>query len=125
MNHSLPMKMHYLVGFALNCIHLIMLNIVSCAHPFCNTCWPIYISTSINDNPDCLTLKYPIPSFGVVVDVDMWCPATPNPSQKNISSLPKVPPQGNIMFVIDVDFAGEISINFVEALCGNGHVLFT
>ena len=30
-----------------------------------------YISTSINDSLDCLILKCPIPSFGVVVDVDM------------------------------------------------------
>lgn len=43
----------------------------ACGHPFCNTCWAAYISTSINDGPGCLTLRCPIPSCGAAVGVDM------------------------------------------------------
>ncbi|KAL4561044.1 hypothetical protein LXL04_033206 [Taraxacum kok-saghyz] len=43
----------------------------ACGHPFCNTCWTAYISTSINDGPGCLTLRCPIPSCGAAVGVDM------------------------------------------------------
>ncbi|KAF6159100.1 hypothetical protein GIB67_032717 [Kingdonia uniflora] len=40
-------------------------------HPFCNSCWPGYISTSITDGPGCLTLRCPDPSCDAAVDQDM------------------------------------------------------
>ncbi|XP_071690248.1 probable E3 ubiquitin-protein ligase ARI7 [Rutidosis leptorrhynchoides] len=43
----------------------------ACGHPFCNTCWRAYISTSINDGPGCLTLRCPVPACGAAVRVDM------------------------------------------------------
>ncbi|KAK1426350.1 hypothetical protein QVD17_15021 [Tagetes erecta] len=47
------------------------ISTAACGHPFCNTCWTAYISTSINDGPGCLTLRCPIPSCGAAVGVDM------------------------------------------------------
>ncbi|KAI3676900.1 hypothetical protein L1987_86515 [Smallanthus sonchifolius] len=47
------------------------ISTTACGHPFCNTCWTAYISTSINDGPGCLTLRCPIPSCGAAVGVDM------------------------------------------------------
>ncbi|KAL8204663.1 hypothetical protein R6Q57_010286 [Mikania cordata] len=43
----------------------------ACGHPFCNSCWTAYISTSISDGPGCLTLRCPIPSCGAAVGVEM------------------------------------------------------
>ncbi|KAI5658099.1 hypothetical protein M9H77_26892 [Catharanthus roseus] len=43
----------------------------ACGHPFCNTCWQAYISTSINDGPGCLMLRCPDPSCGAAVGQDM------------------------------------------------------
>ncbi|KVI00310.1 Zinc finger, C6HC-type [Cynara cardunculus var. scolymus] len=47
------------------------ISTAACGHPFCNTCWTAYISTSINDGPGCLTLRCAIPSCGAAVGVDM------------------------------------------------------
>ncbi|XP_011026388.1 PREDICTED: probable E3 ubiquitin-protein ligase ARI7 [Populus euphratica] len=44
---------------------------VACGHPFCNTCWAGYISTTINDGPGCLMLRCPDPSCPAAVDQDM------------------------------------------------------
>uniref|UniRef100_A0A6N2MTG9 RBR-type E3 ubiquitin transferase n=2 Tax=Salix TaxID=40685 RepID=A0A6N2MTG9_SALVM len=43
----------------------------SCGHPFCNTCWSGYISTTINDGPGCLVLRCPDPSCQAAVGQDM------------------------------------------------------
>ncbi|XP_061948138.1 probable E3 ubiquitin-protein ligase ARI7 isoform X1 [Populus nigra] len=43
----------------------------SCGHPFCNTCWSGYISTTINDGPGCLMLRCPDPSCRAAVGQDM------------------------------------------------------
>ncbi|CAH8308994.1 unnamed protein product [Eruca vesicaria subsp. sativa] len=45
---------------------------LSCAHPFCSTCWTGYISTTINDGPGCLMLKCPEPSCPAAVGQDMF-----------------------------------------------------
>ncbi|CAI9761651.1 unnamed protein product [Fraxinus pennsylvanica] len=42
-----------------------------CGHPFCDSCWKAYISTSINDGPGCLTLRCPDPSCGAAIGQDM------------------------------------------------------
>ncbi|CAH1429589.1 unnamed protein product [Lactuca virosa] len=58
----------------------------ACGHPFCNTCWAAYISTSINNGPAYLTLRCPILSCGAVVGVDMvnmnWILANSKPCPK-------------------------------------------
>ncbi|MFS7974281.1 putative Zinc finger, RING/FYVE/PHD-type, E3 ubiquitin ligase RBR family [Helianthus anomalus] len=56
----------WLVGFALNHIQL-KTRTAACGHPFCNTCWTAYISTSINYGPGCLTLRCSILSCGAAV----------------------------------------------------------
>eukprot|EP00258_Populus_trichocarpa_P028873 XP_024444892.1 probable E3 ubiquitin-protein ligase ARI7 isoform X3 [Populus trichocarpa] len=43
----------------------------SCGHPFCNTCWSGYISTTINDGPGCLMLRCPDPCCRAAVGQDM------------------------------------------------------
>ncbi|PNT28564.1 hypothetical protein POPTR_007G126900v4 [Populus trichocarpa] len=43
----------------------------ACGHPFCNTCWSGYISTTINDGPGCLMLRCPDPSCRAAVGQDM------------------------------------------------------
>ncbi|KAF3454262.1 hypothetical protein FNV43_RR04709 [Rhamnella rubrinervis] len=43
----------------------------ACGHPFCNSCWAGYISTSINDGPGCLMLRCPDPSCAAAVGQDM------------------------------------------------------
>ncbi|KAL2328848.1 hypothetical protein Fmac_022275 [Flemingia macrophylla] len=43
----------------------------TCGHPYCISCWEGYISTSINDGPGCLMLRCPDPSCGAAVDQDM------------------------------------------------------
>ncbi|KAG6741370.1 hypothetical protein POTOM_054604 [Populus tomentosa] len=43
----------------------------SCGHPFCNTCWSGYISSTINDGPGCLMLRCPDPSCRAAVGQDM------------------------------------------------------
>ncbi|KAJ6289407.1 hypothetical protein OIU76_025263 [Salix suchowensis] len=43
----------------------------ACGHPFCNTCWSGYISTTINDGPGCLMLRCPDPSCQASVGQDM------------------------------------------------------
>ncbi|WCJ38898.1 RING/U-box superfamily protein [Euphorbia peplus] len=47
------------------------LHAAACGHPFCNTCWQGYISTSINDGPGCLMLRCPDPSCGAAIGQDM------------------------------------------------------
>ncbi|MFS8006004.1 putative Zinc finger, RING/FYVE/PHD-type, E3 ubiquitin ligase RBR family [Helianthus anomalus] len=59
-------KCRELVGFALNHIQL-KTRTAACGHPFCNTCWTAYISTSINYGPGCLTLRCSILSCGAAV----------------------------------------------------------
>ncbi|KAI3683425.1 hypothetical protein L1987_83928 [Smallanthus sonchifolius] len=54
----------------------------ACGHPFCNTCWRAYISTSISDGPGCLTLRCPIPSCGAAVGVDMVSMLTSDEDKK-------------------------------------------
>ncbi|XP_043694551.1 probable E3 ubiquitin-protein ligase ARI5 [Telopea speciosissima] len=41
-----------------------------CGHLFCVSCWAGYISTSINDGPQCLMLRCPDPSCNVAIDQD-------------------------------------------------------
>ncbi|CAA2995599.1 probable E3 ubiquitin- ligase ARI8 [Olea europaea subsp. europaea] len=43
----------------------------ACGHPFCDSCWKAYVSTSINDGPGCLTLRCPVPSCGAAIGQDM------------------------------------------------------
>ncbi|EOY09682.1 IBR domain-containing protein isoform 1 [Theobroma cacao] len=47
------------------------LHTAACGHPFCNSCWAGYISTSINDGPGCLMLRCPDPSCAAAVGQDM------------------------------------------------------
>ncbi|KDP26913.1 hypothetical protein JCGZ_18071 [Jatropha curcas] len=47
------------------------LHAAACGHPFCNTCWQGYISTSINDGPGCLMLRCPDPSCSAAIGKDM------------------------------------------------------
>ncbi|CAJ1933307.1 unnamed protein product [Sphenostylis stenocarpa] len=47
------------------------IEMASCGHPYCITCWEGYISTSINDGPGCLMLRCPDPSCGAAVGQDM------------------------------------------------------
>ncbi|GLT95588.1 hypothetical protein SLE2022_132620 [Rubroshorea leprosula] len=47
------------------------LRAAACGHPFCNSCWAGYISTSINDGPGCLMLRCPDPSCRAAVGQDM------------------------------------------------------
>ncbi|KAL2530079.1 putative E3 ubiquitin-protein ligase [Forsythia ovata] len=48
-----------------------MIHSAACGHPFCDSCWKSYISTSINDGPGCLTLRCPGPSCGAAIGQDM------------------------------------------------------
>ncbi|PSS34925.1 E3 ubiquitin-protein like [Actinidia chinensis var. chinensis] len=47
------------------------ISTAACRHPFCNTCWRAYMSTSIDGGPGCLMLRCPDPSCGAAVGQDM------------------------------------------------------
>ncbi|KAL1324006.1 hypothetical protein HN51_034203 [Arachis hypogaea] len=47
------------------------IEMASCGHPFCLSCWEGYISTSISDGPGCLMLRCPDPACGAAVGQDM------------------------------------------------------
>ncbi|GFY82662.1 IBR domain-containing protein [Actinidia rufa] len=47
------------------------ISTAGCRHPFCNTCWRAYLSTSIDGGPGCLMLRCPDPSCGAAVGQDM------------------------------------------------------
>ncbi|PNX87420.1 putative E3 ubiquitin-protein ligase ARI7-like protein, partial [Trifolium pratense] len=47
------------------------IEMASCGHPYCFSCWEGYISTSINDGPGCLMLRCPEPSCGAAIGQDM------------------------------------------------------
>ncbi|KAJ4837687.1 hypothetical protein Tsubulata_013497, partial [Turnera subulata] len=48
------------------------LSSASCGHLFCNTCWSVYVKTSIdNDGLGCLKLRCPDPSCGCALDQEM------------------------------------------------------
>ncbi|TKY67445.1 E3 ubiquitin-protein ligase ARI7 [Spatholobus suberectus] len=47
------------------------IEMASCGHPYCISCWEGYISTSINDGPGCLMLRCPDPTCAAAVDQDM------------------------------------------------------
>ncbi|XP_023738562.2 uncharacterized protein LOC111886533 isoform X2 [Lactuca sativa] len=97
-------------GICFESYTLYNVNTVACGHPFCNTCCP--------DEDKKKYRCYLHRSY--IEENRKWCPATPKPSetplQKNTSSLPKAPPQGNTMLVINVVFARETSRNSVETL---------
>ncbi|CAA2957497.1 probable E3 ubiquitin- ligase ARI8 [Olea europaea subsp. europaea] len=48
-----------------------LVHSAACGHPFCDSCWRAYLSTSINDGPGCLTLRCPGPSCGAAIGQDM------------------------------------------------------
>lgn len=58
-------------GICFESHHLDRIKTAACGHPYCNTCWTAYISTSINDGPGCLSLRCPDPSCGAAVAQDM------------------------------------------------------
>lgn len=66
-----PKAGELLCGICFESYNLDNISTAACGHPFCNTCWRAYISTSINDGPGCLTLRCPIPSCGAAVGIDM------------------------------------------------------
>ncbi|KAG4386797.1 hypothetical protein AAZX31_11G126300 [Glycine max] len=47
------------------------IEMASCGHPYCISCWEGYISTSINDGPGCLMLRCPDPTCGAAIGQDM------------------------------------------------------
>ncbi|XP_027353690.1 probable E3 ubiquitin-protein ligase ARI7 isoform X2 [Abrus precatorius] len=47
------------------------IEMASCGHPYCISCWEGYISTSISDGPGCLMLRCPDPTCGAAVGQDM------------------------------------------------------
>ncbi|XP_061374632.1 probable E3 ubiquitin-protein ligase ARI7 isoform X2 [Gastrolobium bilobum] len=47
------------------------IEMASCGHPYCVSCWEGYIGTSINDGPGCLMLRCPDPTCGAAVGQDM------------------------------------------------------
>ncbi|KAE9620452.1 putative aminoacyltransferase, E1 ubiquitin-activating enzyme [Lupinus albus] len=47
------------------------IQMASCGHPYCISCWAGYIGTSINDGPGCLMLRCPDPTCGAAVGQDM------------------------------------------------------
>ncbi|CAK7322591.1 unnamed protein product [Dovyalis caffra] len=57
----------------------------ACGHPFCNTCWSGYISTTINDGPGCLMLRCPVPSCRAAVGQDMVNLLAPDEDAKKYS----------------------------------------
>ncbi|GJR58596.1 probable E3 ubiquitin-protein ligase ARI8 [Tanacetum coccineum] len=71
LDNKAPKSGELLCGICFESYPRAMISTAACAHPFCNTCWTAYISTSINDGPGCLTLRCPIPSCGAAVGVDM------------------------------------------------------
>ncbi|XP_076914800.1 putative E3 ubiquitin-protein ligase ARI8 [Bidens hawaiensis] len=66
-----PKAGELLCGICFESYSLDKISSAACGHPFCNTCWKAYISTSISDGPGCLTLRCPTPSCGAAVGVDM------------------------------------------------------
>ncbi|RZB74424.1 putative E3 ubiquitin-protein ligase ARI8 [Glycine soja] len=47
------------------------IEMASCGHPYCISCWEGYISTSINDGPGCLMLRCPDPTCDAAIGQDM------------------------------------------------------
>ncbi|WJX51672.1 RBR-type E3 ubiquitin transferase [Trifolium repens] len=47
------------------------IEMASCGHPYCFSCWEGYISTSINDGSGCLMLRCPDPNCGAAIGQDM------------------------------------------------------
>lgn len=42
-----------------------------CGHPYCESCWERYLSTSIDEGPGCLTLRCPEPSCSAAIGQGM------------------------------------------------------
>ncbi|KAE9593299.1 putative aminoacyltransferase, E1 ubiquitin-activating enzyme [Lupinus albus] len=47
------------------------IEMASCGHPYCISCWAGYIGTSINDGPGCLMLRCPDPTCDTAVGQDI------------------------------------------------------